>query len=115
MQKPHERDVVIPHLVLGVVELMEGSPLGLGQIGKGMSEQAKVNSEKLQEKQAEQLRLDDSVTALEDARTTLASDVAKLLTKRNQLITTLGAEYPQFAWKSLFAQKSQNGSLPNPH
>jgi hypothetical protein len=117
MLKPHARDAMIPHLLLAGIESATGigGALALREIGKGMTEQAKVNSENAKEKETEQLHLDDSVAALEDARTKLASDIAELRTKRNQLLTTLGAQYPQFTWNSLFEGSSHTAGPANAH
>jgi hypothetical protein len=109
MRKRPARDVALPRVVLGVLELAHGDLLGLHQIEKGMSAQGKIASVKA----AEQLRLDALVEALEDASTKLAGDRAELLTTRNQLVTKLGARYPHYAWNSLFAGNGARAGSAN--
>jgi len=109
MRKPHPRDIMLPHLALAAIETMAGGgALAIHEMGKGMSEQTKVNSDNARAKEAEQLHLDDSLATLEDAMTKFASDKAHLLTMRNQLITTLGAQYPQHSWNSLWTAPSES-------
>jgi hypothetical protein len=118
MRKPHARDAIFPHLLLAGIESASGiggAALAFREVAKGVSEQAKINNGKAQEKEKEQLRLDDSTAALEDAGTKLASDIEELDTKRTQLLTTIEAQYPQFGWNSLIEGHSQTGGSAIAH
>jgi hypothetical protein len=117
MHRPHERNVMLPHLLLADLALLSGigTPVAIHELGKGMSAQARANSEKAQENEAELLRLDDLVSALQDAKTKLENHKSDLLTERNQLLTMLGAQYPQHSWTSLWPAPVQTNKSDLAH
>ena len=110
IRKGPPRDGALPHVVLAAMEIAYGGGLlSLHEIGKGVA----AREESASAKATEQLRLNDLETALQDASTKLAGDRAKLLTRRNQLVTELGARYPHYAWSTLFIGKGEKAASAN--